>query len=112
MNNEEKILAMLEKHSEMLEALTEKVDRHGEQLTRLEERVEKIDERSQRTAVLLETEVERKLNLLYEGHDAIMESLDQLASKDRVEALESDVSVVKDVVRQLRKDVNDLKKAQ
>lgn len=74
--------------------------------------LEKLDERSQRTTVLLETEVDRKLNLLYEGHDAIMETLDKLASKSRVEALENDVLLLKDVVRLMRQEIAELKKAQ
>lgn len=98
MTNEEKILEILVKHGGMLESINQRLDR--------------VDDRSQRTAVLLESEVDRKLSLLYEGHGAIMESLDRLAPKDRVEALESDVALLKDVVKLMRQEISELKKAQ
>jgi len=81
-------------------------------MTTMKARIDQIDERSQRTAVLLETEVDRKLNLLYEGHDAIMECLDKLSPKSRVEILEGDVALLKDVIKLMRQEIADLKKAQ
>lgn len=98
MSNEEKILGMLEKMNQRME--------------RMEERIDQIDERSQRTAVLLESEIDRKLNLLYEGHESIMEYLDKLATKSRVEILENDVALLKDVVKLMRQEIAELKKAQ
>ncbi len=87
MNNEEKILEILEKHGELLK---------------------KLDDRSQRTAVLLETEYKHKLDTLYEGHQAIM---DALTPKERIEELEADVSVLKIAVRTLSEELQVLKKA-
>lgn len=95
MNNEEKIL-------EMLAELMATQRSQGELLAR-------VDERSQRTAVLMETEVMDKLNLLYEGHGLIMETL---APKDRVDELEADVVVLKSAVKMLTQEVAELKKAQ
>ena len=114
MSNEEKILAMLvdlkestdkqfESMDKRFEAIDKRLDTMDERMDRLDERMDRLDERSQRTAVLLETEVDRKLNLLYEGHETIMECLDKLAPKDRVDELESDVIVLK---------IAELKKAQ
>ena len=71
-----------------------------------------LDERSLRSAVLLEADVSRDLNRLYEGHGAIMNRLDKLAARRRVEELEEDVSMLKDSVKLLRIEVNELKKAQ
>ena len=71
-----------------------------------------LDERSLKSAVLLETEVPRKFNLLYEGHSVIMENMRGLAEKSRVEALEDDVAMMKDSIKLLRIEVNALKKAQ
>lgn len=112
MNNEEKIIAMLgtlmekvEQHGEMLETLTEKVEQHGEML-------KEIDTRSIKTAVLLETEVARDVHLLYKGHETILDKLDTLAEKSRVEALEADMTMMKDAYKLLRQEVNELKKAQ
>ena len=95
MNNEEKILAILEKHGEMLEKIDQRMDQMDQRMDRMEERIDQIDDRSQRTAVLLEADIAPKLQLLYEGHGLIMESLDKLATKDRVEKLEDEIIVLK-----------------
>lgn len=68
MNNEEKIIAMLE-------TLTEKVEQHGEMLGTLAKKGE-------------------------------------LSLTSRVEALEADVTMLKDAYKLLRQEVNELKKAQ
>ena len=123
MSNEEKILAMLvelkestdkrlESMDKRFEAIDKRLDTMDERMDRLDERMDRLDERSQRTAVLLETEVDRKLNLLYEGHETIMECLDKLAPKDRVDELESDVIVLKTAVKMLTQEIAELKKAQ
>ena len=62
-----------------------------------------------RTQVLLETDVSDKLQLLYEGHQTL---LDTLAPKDRVEKLEEDAALLKSTLRLLSQDVANLKKAQ
>lgn len=105
MSNEEKILAILEKHSEMME-------KQGERLAYLTERVDKIDARSLRSAVLLETEVARDIRLVYEGQELLRQKVEALAPKDRVEALESDVAMMKDVLKLMRLEIAELKKAQ
>lgn len=98
MNNEEKILSMLEN-------LTKVVSQQGQLL-------DELDERSLRSAVMLENEVMPHLRLLYEGHGTILESLDSLAPKSRVEVLEDDVAMMKDVIKLMRQEIAELKKAQ
>lgn len=126
MNNEEKILEMLEKlngtvekqgkllekHGEMLEKIDQRMDRMDQRMDRMEERIDQIDERSQRTALLMETEVSKKLNLLYEGHGLIMESLDKLATQDRVGKLEDEIIVLKTAFKTLSQRLSELEKAQ
>ena len=98
MNNEEKILAILEKMDQRME--------------KMEDRLDRVEDQSQRTTILLEADITRKLNLLYEGHDAIMERLDKLASKSRVEELEGDIVLLKDAVKLMRLEIDGLKQAQ
>ncbi len=88
MNNEEKILAMLE-----------------------EMRAEQVEMRDllQKVAITQEGVVLPQLKLLAEGHQNL---LDTLAPKPRVEALEEEVDTLKTVVRLLTHDVAELKKAQ
>lgn len=88
MNNEEKILAMLEKHSGVLE--------------RLEKDVSGIKLR-------LDVDMERKLDLLAEGHETLM---GMMSPKSRVEALEDEMAFMKSVVKDLSREVAELKEAQ
>ena len=81
-------------------------------LERLTEKVEEIDQRSIRTQVLLETDITDRLQLLYEGHGMIADQMKELAGVDRVAALEDDVAMMKDVIKLMRQEIAELKKAQ
>lgn len=105
MNNEEKILQVLETQGKILE-------QHGKLLENINGRLAGVETLSQRTAVLLETEYADKLQLLFDGHMEIMQKMDDLTPKSRVEALEDDVSLMKTVIRALSQEVAELKKAQ
>ena len=123
MNNEEKILAMLEKlteevgrHSEMLAKQGEILTTHSEMLAiqsklleKHNELLEELDDRSLRSAVILENEVLPKLQLLYEGHVHLQETL---APKERVEDLEDEVITVKSTLKMMTKRLDALEKAQ
>lgn len=95
MNNEEKILQMLQ------EMRTE--------LTGIKTEQTEMRDLLQKVAVTQEAVVLPRLDLLAEGHQTL---LDTLAPKDRVEALEEEVDTLKTVVRLLTHDVAELKKAQ
>jgi len=82
------------------------------EMATMRDRIDQIDERSRRTALLLEVDYKQKLDLLYEGHESIMEYLDKLAAKSRVEVLEGDVALLKDAVKHMRQEITELKKAQ
>ena len=137
MNNEEKILAMLEKLTEevgrqgdllekqgkLLEKHSEILEKHGEMLARHDgtleklvskvdrqgELLEEIDGRSLRSAVMLENEVLPKLQLLYEGHVHLQETL---APKAQVETLEGEVVTLKSAVKMMTERLEALEKAQ
>lgn len=91
MNNEEKILAMLPEMKATLEEMKTTLTR---------------------VAVTQENVVLPRIQALYENHGTIMEKLDTLASKERVDEHESDISIMKDAITLLRMDVNELKRAQ
>ena len=59
--------------------------------------------------VIVESEITPKLNLLLEGHQAL---IDKLIPVSRVDELEEEVKLLKIVVRQLSEDIQQLKKAQ
>lgn len=93
---------MLAKHDVILNKLVEKVDRQGE-------RLEEIDDRSLRSAVILENEVLPRLQLLYEGQANLRETL---APKAQVEILRDDVETLKSTVKIMTKRLDTLEKAQ
>jgi len=116
MNNEEKILEILgQMQADMTAMKTDmtamKTDMTAMKtdMSAMKERIDVIDDRSQRTAVLLEVEYKQQLDLLYEGHQAIMEAL---TPKERIKELEADISVLKMAVRTLSEELQALKKAQ
>lgn len=112
MNNEEKILEMLvQMQSDMAGMKSDMADMKSD-MAGMKEHIDQIDERSQRTAILMEADLVPKLQLLYEGHGAIMDILKTLATKDRVEELEADIIVLKTAVKMLTQEVAELKKAQ
>lgn len=126
MNNEAKILEMLEQlQADMSGVKTDmsgmKADMSGMQadmagmkadMADMKERIDQIDARSQRTAVMMEADIMLKLQLLYEGHGLIMESLDKLAAKDRVDKLEDEIIVLKTAFKAMNQRISELEKAQ
>lgn len=88
MNNEEKILAVLEKH--------------GELLTQMQDDITGIKLR-------LELDVEKRFDAVNEGIDAI---LVQLTPKRKMEEMDADIVVLKAAVKMLTQEVAELKKAQ
>lgn len=123
MNNEEKILALLEKHDAMLEkqnkmlekhdAMLEKLiqtqDEHSDLLQRHSDSLAELQKIATKVAITQENIVLPRLNLLAEGHQTLM---DTLAPKNRVEALEDDIAVLKVAVKSLSQEVAALKQAQ
>ena len=119
----EKHTEILEKHTEMLAKQDETLAKHGEMLARHDgtleklvskvdrqgELLEEIDGRSLRSAVMLENEVLPKLQLLYEGHVHLQETL---APKAQVETLEGEVVTLKSAVKMMTKRLEVLEKAQ
>lgn len=105
MNHEEKILELLE-HLNRAQAETQ------EKIAGMDERLTETQTAAVRAAVLLEGDVQPKLQLLYDGHQSIMERLEALAPRNRVEALEEEMSFMKTVVKALSQEVAELKKAQ
>lgn len=140
MDNEEKILGMLGQIVDRLDNMDSRLDNMDSRLDNMDSRLDRLetaqaemqasqaemqktlaehsdllkilDERSLKSAVLLETDVARDIHLVYEGHAITQQQLKKLASAERVEAVERDMFVVKETVRTLCIDVNDLKKAQ
>ena len=116
MNNEDKIIALLEKqgvalekqgellakHDVMLEHINETRAEHSEMLENLTTRVTKI-ELTQENVIL------PGLQALAEGQETLRQTL---CSRERAERLETDVDLLNTAVRGLFRDVQELKRAQ
>ena len=102
MNNEEKILTILEKHGEMLTQMQEEQKRMREDLSDLRTTVARVD-------VTQENIVIPQFKLLAEGHETL---LNTLARKDRVDALEDDMALLKTAFKAMSQRIAELEKAQ
>lgn len=123
MNNEEKIIALLEKQGETLKKQGETLEKQGELLAKHDVMLERIDETLAEHSEMLENLTTRvtKIELtqeniiiphiqaLAEGQETLRQTL---CPRDRAERLEADVDLLKSAVRGLFRDVQELKKAQ
>lgn len=88
----------------------QKQDILGEMDLRMAQQKEEIlSESTHRMKVLLDAEVKPQFNLLAEELSIIRE---KMIPETRIEAIEDDVAILKATVRQLNRDVRELKKAQ
>lgn len=88
----------------------QKDDILGEMDRRLAQQKEEIlTEATHRMQVLLDAEVKPQFNLLADELSIIRE---KMIPESRIEAIEDDVSVLKAAVRQINREVRELKKAQ
>ena len=109
MSNEEKILAILEQHSEMLEKHSEMLEKLSSRMDQMQETQAAMQTTLTRVAVTQENVVIPQIKLLAEGHETL---LNTLARKDRVEALEDDVALLKTVIKAMSQRITELEKAQ
>lgn len=116
MNNEEKILEILEKHDKVLDRIMNRLDRlestQGEMqetLTRVVATQGEMQETLTRVAVTQEGVVLPKLQLLFEGQENLRQTL---APKERVEVLEDEVVTLKTMVKMIGKRLAALEQAQ
>ena len=119
MNNEEKILTLLEKLTEKvdkLETAQEEMRSAQEEMRSAQENmrgdIAQLQETLTRVAVTQEGVVLPRIQLALEGHTAITEKLETLAPKERVEVLEDRVVTLETVVKSMSKRLAALEKAQ
>lgn len=98
MNNEEKILAILEQHSKMFERMQESQKQIQDDITAIKTR--------------LDYDVDRRFDAINESLDVIEKRLDTLDDvKDLAEETKEKVDVIHSVVAQHSHDIKELKKA-
>lgn len=89
---------------ELLEEILKRV-------TKTETAVEKLQKQSTRTAATLEGFILPAIEKLAEGHELILERIDDKIT-DRTERLQEQVDVLNIAVKYHSQDINELKKAQ
>lgn len=94
MNNEEKILEMLAQMNDRMDQMQDTQSAMQATLTRV--------------AVTQENVVIPQIKLLAEGHEMLLQ---KLARKERVEALEDDVALLKSVIKAMSQRIAELEKA-
>ena len=99
-----------QKFSSQLEQVEEKFSSQLEQVEeKLSSRLDQVENRMDGLSVLLDLEIRKKIDLLVEGQEALMERLPDPA---QAEDIEHRLSAVEMVVKVHSRDINDLKKAQ
>lgn len=109
MNNEEKILQLLEKQGEMIGQINGRLDAMDGRLDRLEATQKEMQETITQVAITQENIVLPRLGTLTDGHTHLVKTL---ASKEQAQKIAEDVEIIKDVVKHHRIEINELKKAQ
>ncbi len=109
MTNEEKIFDMLAQISGHLDRMETSQATMQSDIDSMKGDIGKLQTDVARIGVTQENVVLKRLDLLSEGHDTLLTTL---APNSRVDALESDVVVLKAAVKALSRDVAELKKAE
>lgn len=102
MSNEEKILKLLAEIKATQEKHSETLAQHGETMSELQKTVTRV-------AITQDNIVIPEIKLPAEGHETL---LNTLARKDRVEALEDDVALLKTAIKSMSQRIAELEKAQ
>ncbi len=109
MSNEEKILALLEKMERTQEKHGEILEQHGKLLEQHSRALEQLRDDVTGVKVRLDLEVSKQLSALAEGQETLLETM---ASKERVEAVEDDIVLLKSTTKAINREIAELKKAQ
>ncbi len=108
MNNEEKILSILENMQKQMDSMDKRMGSMENRMDIMENRMDTMQETLTRVAVTQENIVLPRLQLLAEGHSTMM---DMMPKKSRVEALEEDVAILKSVAEAHAVAIAELKAA-
>lgn len=109
MSNEEKILALLATMNKRLDTMDGRLDTMEKAQAAQGEAISAMRDDIVELKLFNENTVLPNFALLAEGHKTLQETL---APKDRVEALEGDVDLLKELIRSMNRRLSDLEEAQ
>lgn len=113
MVDKEMLMAIREMMQEELQPINKRLEAVEKLATKTAEDLNEVKTLSTKTAVLMENDVATNISLLQEDNDNIMRKLKRMEKLPQVvNDIQSDVSVIKNVVAGHSKSIDDLKKAQ
>ncbi len=93
----------------MREEIDAKLSPIQTQLDRVEDRLGRVEDLSTRTALTIENEIRPAIGKLADGHELLLQKIDDLARKDEVE---DEMTLFRTVLAAHSRDIAQLKKAQ
>ena len=105
MNNEEKILTMLTEMNKRFDGIDSRLDG-------MDSRLDKVEAAVAEVRVLVDVDIDRKLKLLAEGQEAILNELSGKTPIERTEKIEQEQEIITYAIKNLVRDVDKLKAAQ
>lgn len=119
MNNEEKILTMLTEMNKRFDGIDSRLDKVDSRLDGIDSRLDGVDSRLDKVEaavaevrVLVDVDIDRKLKLLAEGQEAILNELSGKTPIERTEKIEQEQEIITYAIKNLVRDVDKLKAAQ
>ena len=106
---EEKILSVLEKMQADISNLKKGQNDMQADISGLKAGQDAMQADISGTKVRLDTEIERKINLLAEGQELMLEKLERL---DDMEVMDTRITALEAMVKKLNRDIEKLKRAQ
>lgn len=113
MNHEEKILGMLEKLTEKVDSVDQRMDRMEADISGIKIRMDTLETDVSGIKVRMDVDIQKQINLLAESSSRIVERLDALEEvKELAEETRDKVDVIYTVVKQHSGEIAELKRAQ
>lgn len=106
MNNEEKILNILENMQGQMDSMGKHIDSMESRMDSMESRMDRMEETLTRVALTQENVVLPRLQLLAEGHSDVVR---MMAKQEDLEVVKEDVRTLTSAVRTHAVDIADLK---
>ena len=109
---EDRLSQRMDRLEGRMDRLEGRMDSMEARMDSMDSRLEEVRDMAARANILIEGELRPHIELLMEGHQAIMEKLDRRPTMEAFEDLEGDVDVIKAVVKYHTMEIKKLKKAQ
>ena len=102
---------MTEEGKEILSAVKDMFEVLNNKIENIKHEVTEVKQENSNIKMLIENEVNRKIDLLAEGYSSLAERIDIIDKKtDKIEPMQVDIEIIKKAVASHSSDLNKLKK--